>query len=903
MALVGDEILYVTPVQSDGQLGAILEQTTTSAIAALAAGQGVIYSSHYTTLTAADAAAVVNNQQLVIDDFKYLTANTVLSAPTVQFAGGMIFHNAYTLTFNGVIVASFREQLFDVGTGVITLTKNSVVSPTWFGAASDGVTDDTAAIQAAHDSCVANQGGYVLFERGGTYKCNNSLFWDPRFVGGYGFGCTLDFSGSAPSDLGTQLITGVDSTFAGGATGTWTLSGLSASVGDNVLFTNTAAAQGYAYKAITTVPGETYTVLYTATLPVVNGPQLNVYAGTSINTGNLGYCASNSTNWFTFTASGTTTYISIRLSTSGIGDSCNFKNITVQPKQPSGVVIRDNSFAVQPSSNQFGHDAYVFEGFIIIGQGRNTGYIVDSVTPFSIYSAYTCGFGIYLDSPQINNRNSTSSRGNIKNITLRNWGAGLVFGAQCYLQFPEVIEIYNSNFGILTAQATPNAGENVSLRACTVSGCDVNLCGEGSGLDLYACSLDFPKQCQIRLSSSKPIMKFTNSHIEGSPPGQSTQLVTPIAITSDNAGLTLTNTDIMITGSMTNGSFYSFFSTTSNTQFVIFDNCQINNINTSYLTSGPGRYVVNTPSRFLAYPAIPDQYNDQGAGAATFDTYGFGDFETPQSGTGNKPQGLVAYATNVDANSYTSANYAATTLLSNASQTTTISSSFARTGTKSLAMAKLGGNARFNQVYFLAPARPGFSYRWTFWVYMPVAAAGTNCTITASQNFTTLQGVAQMWITAPGASQTPGIVVPPGSFAPLFMLGGLTGPGQQFAGNTQGGITISPTQGTVAQQPGDHTLGAWSSVTAYTTGDCVLVSNTWYRCILANTNQTPPNATYWQVMSGPAWQYFSFDLYNHGTDKCPANATHAYLKIDGVNWDGLSWGNALYIDDLQCWEL
>lgn len=41
------------------------------------------------------------------------------------------------------------------------------------------------------------------------------------------------------------------------------------------------------------------------------------------------------------------------------------------------------------------------------------------------------------------------------------------------------------------------------------------------------------------------------------------------------------------------------------------------------------------------------------------------------------------------------------------------------------------------------------------------------------------------------------------------------------------------------------TTTAWSGATTYAVGDVVLVNNIQYVCILANTNHTPPNATYW----------------------------------------------------------
>lgn len=43
--------------------------------------------------------------------------------------------------------------------------------------------------------------------------------------------------------------------------------------------------------------------------------------------------------------------------------------------------------------------------------------------------------------------------------------------------------------------------------------------------------------------------------------------------------------------------------------------------------------------------------------------------------------------------------------------------------------------------------------------------------------------------------------------------------------------------------------GAWSGATAYDVNDAVVVNGTSYICIQAHTNQTPPNATYWNVLA------------------------------------------------------
>lgn len=56
------------------------------------------------------------------------------------------------------------------------------------------------------------------------------------------------------------------------------------------------------------------------------------------------------------------------------------------------------------------------------------------------------------------------------------------------------------------------------------------------------------------------------------------------------------------------------------------------------------------------------------------------------------------------------------------------------------------------------------------------------------------------------------------------------------------------------------TIGAWSSSVAYIKDDVVSASSNKYVCILANTNQTPPNATYWTLIGA-------------GTASAPASIT------------------------------
>jgi hypothetical protein len=56
--------------------------------------------------------------------------------------------------------------------------------------------------------------------------------------------------------------------------------------------------------------------------------------------------------------------------------------------------------------------------------------------------------------------------------------------------------------------------------------------------------------------------------------------------------------------------------------------------------------------------------------------------------------------------------------------------------------------------------------------------------------------------------------------------------------------------------------GAWSGVTAYVFNDGVSVNGASYACITANTNNQPPNATYWQLIAAAGTVAATGDLIN-----------------------------------------
>jgi ribosomal protein S9 len=87
-----------------------------------------------------------------------------------------------------------------------------------------------------------------------------------------------------------------------------------------------------------------------------------------------------------------------------------------------------------------------------------------------------------------------------------------------------------------------------------------------------------------------------------------------------------------------------------------------------------------------------------------------------------------------------------------------------------------------------------------------------------------------------------------------------------------------PSTATTYWQPftvGFNFSGAWSSATAYKTGNVVSLGGYTYLCTADNTNQTPPNVTYWsQLNSGVKWN----------------NQSGSYTAVTGTNISGSGVG-------------
>lgn len=100
------------------------------------------------------------------------------------------------------------------GTGAVARSVSSklgeIVSVKDFGAAGDGATDDTAAIQAAHDAAAALGNAYLWLSPASTYKCASGLSIDTNKVGIIGNGTVLSFATMTTGDAITITQSNAD---------------------------------------------------------------------------------------------------------------------------------------------------------------------------------------------------------------------------------------------------------------------------------------------------------------------------------------------------------------------------------------------------------------------------------------------------------------------------------------------------------------------------------------------------------------------------------------------------------------------------------------------------------------------------------------------------------------------
>lgn len=77
---------------------------------------------------------------------------------------------------------------------------------------------------------------------------------------------------------------------------------------------------------------------------------------------------------------------------------------------------------------------------------------------------------------------------------------------------------------------------------------------------------------------------------------------------------------------------------------------------------------------------------------------------------------------------------------------------------------------------------------------------------------------------------------------------------------------------------------AWSNSNTYLAGNVVTSGGTLYQCILGNTNQPPPNVTYWSVYSGTTIPVDLTNAWLRATAKTNINLPDTDPTVVKVDW-------------------
>lgn len=100
---------------------------------------------------------------------------------------------------------------------------------------------------------------------------------------------------------------------------------------------------------------------------------------------------------------------------------------------------------------------------------------------------------------------------------------------------------------------------------------------------------------------------------------------------------------------------------------------------------------------------------------------------------------------------------------------------------------------------------------------------------------------------------------------------------------TYGGVIFDDANGSCANNEVANAVltggtgSAWSSATAYVIGNTVTSGGDTYVCIANNTNEVPPNATYWQLV------YDIYALFSGAKSGSVGNVVYASVTTGGVN--------------------
>lgn len=203
------------------------------------------------TVEVTDRSNTITAAQVEIEN----TVATGTSLTTgAQVAGGRTDLNTFLSSLYTSLGAS--DGRVAVGSGSTALLKDAlgggqnIYNVKTYGAAGDGLADDTSAVQLAFDTAEGVTGGGIIFFPVGTYKLSSSLFLGPVpfYILGLSSAATV-ISQSANADVfvtdGAQLTAlSITVTVAAGKTGDWVSGDGSVSAAGGHQFTNCVFSRG-----------------------------------------------------------------------------------------------------------------------------------------------------------------------------------------------------------------------------------------------------------------------------------------------------------------------------------------------------------------------------------------------------------------------------------------------------------------------------------------------------------------------------------------------------------------------------------------------------------------------------------------------------------------------------------
>ncbi|MEM9222865.1 MAG: hypothetical protein AAGB11_10725 [Pseudomonadota bacterium] len=141
---------------------------------------------------------------------------------------------------------------------------------------------------------------------------------------------------------------------------------------------------------------------------------------------------------------------------------------------------------------QWGHEKHVFQGFDVIGHQEMAG----------LYFA--------------TNTKAMSSRTQIRDTVIREFGSGVLFGDRSYMISFHHVSIYNCYFGINCPYGLIEAGETVSFSQCSLFGCYCTILNTaGFELKFFATSLVYSERI---VWDNNGLIDFLSCRVEIQPP-------------------------------------------------------------------------------------------------------------------------------------------------------------------------------------------------------------------------------------------------------------------------------------------------------------------------------------------------------------------------------------------------